>query len=85
LSSAIGDASLAGLPPEAGLYSIPFGSLVFWAFCSSNQTAVAVTSAISLLVGATLGRSWAFDSGDRHDRIPKQRRSNWPTARAGAR
>ena len=56
LPSAIGDASLAGLPPEAGLYAILFGSLVFWAFCSSKQTAVAVTSAISLLVGATLGQ-----------------------------
>src|SRR6185295_8286103 len=56
LPSAIGDASLAGLPPEAGLYAILFGSLVFWAFCSSKQTAVAVTSAISLLVGATLSQ-----------------------------
>jgi len=61
LPSAIGDASLAGLPPEAGLYSILFGSLVFWAFCSSKQTAVAVTSAISLLVGATLGQVAAGD------------------------
>ena len=56
LPSAIGDASLAGLPPEAGLYAVLFGGLVFWAFCSSRQTAVAVTSAISLLVGATLGQ-----------------------------
>jgi sulfate permease, SulP family len=32
-----------------------FGGLVFWLFCSSRQTALAVTSAISLLVGATLG------------------------------
>src|SRR5262245_16492031 len=54
LPSAIGDASLAGLPPHAGLYSILFGGLVFWLFCSSRQTALAVTSAISLLVGATL-------------------------------
>ena len=44
------------MPPEAGLYAILFGSLVFWAFCSSKQTAVAVTSAISLLVGATLSQ-----------------------------
>jgi len=61
LPSAIGDASLAGLPPEAGLYAILFGSLVFWALCSSKQTAVAVTSAISLLVGATLGEIAAGD------------------------
>jgi high affinity sulfate transporter 1 len=55
LPSAIGDASLAGLPPEAGLYACLFGGLAFWLFCSSRQTAVTVTSAISLLVGATLG------------------------------
>src|SRR5262245_20523125 len=61
LPSAIGDASLAGLPPEAGLYSVLFGSLVFWAFCSSKHTAIAVTSAISLLVGATLGEIAAGD------------------------
>jgi high affinity sulfate transporter 1 len=61
LPSAIGDASLAGLPPEAGLYSVLFGSLVFWAFCSSRHTAIAVTSAISLLVGATLGDIAAGD------------------------
>src|SRR5580765_6311413 len=61
LPSAIGDASLAGLPPEAGLYSCLFGGLVFWIFCSSRHTAIAVTSAISLLVGATLG---AISGGD---------------------
>jgi len=61
LPSAIGDASLAGLPPEAGLYSILFGGLAFWLFCSSRQTALSVTSAISLLVGATLGGIAAGD------------------------
>lgn len=55
LPSGLGDASLAGLPPEAGLYACLFGGLVFWLFCSSRQTAITVTSAISLLVGATLG------------------------------
>ena len=54
LPAAIGDASLAGLPPEAGLYSCLFGGLVFWLFCSSRQTAVTITSAISLLIGSTL-------------------------------
>ncbi len=39
LPSAIGDASLAGLPPQAGLYSCLFGGLVFWLFCSSRHTA----------------------------------------------
>ena len=54
LPAGIGDASLAGLAPEAGLYSCLFASLVFWLFCSSRHTAVSVTSAISLLVGTSL-------------------------------
>src|SRR6187397_3735740 len=61
LPSAIGDSSLAGLPPQAGLYACLFGGLVFWLFCSSRVTAVTVTSAISLLVGATLGDLAAGD------------------------
>src|SRR4051794_6249571 len=55
LPAGIGDASLANLPPEAGLYACLFSGLVFWLFCSSRRTAVTVTSAISLLVGASLG------------------------------
>jgi len=55
LPAAIGDASLAGLPPEAGLYSCLFAGLAFWLFCSSQHTAVTVTSAISLVVGTSLG------------------------------
>jgi high affinity sulfate transporter 1 len=54
LPSAIGDASLAGLPPQAGLYAVLFGGLFFWLFCSSKHTAISVTSAISLLIGASL-------------------------------
>src|SRR6476661_1383664 len=61
LPAAIGDASLAGLPPQAGLYACLFGGLVFWLFCSSRVTAISVTSAISLLIGATLG---SLDGGD---------------------
>src|SRR5436189_5139542 len=61
LPAALGDASLANLPPEAGLYACLFGGLVFWLFCSSRQTTVTVTSAISLLVGATLGELAAGD------------------------
>jgi high affinity sulfate transporter 1 len=61
LPSAIGDASLAGLPPQAGLYSVLFGGLVFWFFCSSRQTALSITSAISLLIGATLADLSAGD------------------------
>src|SRR5262249_40089237 len=55
LPAALGDASLANLPAEAGLYACLFGGLVFWLFCSSRQTAITVTSAISLLTGASLG------------------------------
>ena len=55
LPAALGDASLAGLPPQAGLHACLFGGLVFWLFCSSRHTAVSVTSAISLLVGSSLG------------------------------
>src|SRR5215468_4584638 len=55
LPAALGDAFLASLPPETGLYACLFGGLVFWLFCSSRQTTIAVTSAISLLIGATLG------------------------------
>src|SRR5215204_3198469 len=54
LPAGLGDASLANLPPEAGLYACLFGGLVFWLFCSSRHTAVTVTSAISLLMGASL-------------------------------
>jgi SulP family sulfate permease len=55
LPAAIADASLAGLPPESGLYACLFGGLIFWALCSSKHTAITVTSAISLLVGTSIG------------------------------
>src|SRR2546421_6173310 len=70
LPAGLGDASLANLPPEAGLYACLFSGLVFWLFCSSRHTAITVTSAISVLVGASLGdlaggdpsRFWALAS-----------------------
>jgi high affinity sulfate transporter 1 len=55
LPSGIGDASLARLPPVAGLYAVMFSGLVFGWLCSSRHTAVSVTSAISLVIGTTLG------------------------------
>src|SRR5215510_6855676 len=55
LPAGLGDASLANLPPQAGLYACLFGGLVFWLFCSSRHTTITVTSAISLLMGASLG------------------------------
>src|SRR4026208_2233385 len=62
LPAGLGDASLANLPPEAGLYACLFGGLVFWLFCSSRHTAITVTSAISLLVGASLGEMTGGDT-----------------------
>ena len=55
LPAALGDASLAGLPPQAGLYACLFGGLIFWSLCSSRHTTISVTSAISLLIGSSLG------------------------------
>src|ERR1700747_3780296 len=55
LPAALGGASLANLRPEAGLYACLFGGLVFWIFCGSHYTVVSVTSAISLVIGASLG------------------------------
>src|SRR5215213_221573 len=54
LPAGLGDASLANLPPEAGLYACLFSGLVFWLLCSSRHTVITVTSAISLLLGASL-------------------------------
>lgn len=62
LPAGIGDASLARLPPEAGLYACLFSGLVFWLFCSSRHTAITVTSAISLLLGTSLGELAHGDS-----------------------
>jgi sulfate permease, SulP family len=62
LPAALADASLAGLPVQAGLYACLFGGLVFWLFCSSRQTAITVTSAISLLIGSSLGGIAGGDS-----------------------
>ena len=61
LPAGLGDASLAGLAPEAGLYACLFSGLVFWLFCSSKHTVVTVTSALSLLVATSVG---ALSGGD---------------------
>src|SRR5881409_741992 len=70
MPAGLADASLANLPPEAGLYACLFSGLVVWLFCSSRHTAITVTSAISVIVGASLGdlaggdpsRFWALAS-----------------------
>src|SRR5215470_13681711 len=54
LPAALGDASLANLQPEAGLYACLFGGLIFWIFCASRYTVASVTSAISLVIGSSL-------------------------------
>src|ERR1700751_209251 len=44
LPVALGDASLANLPPETGLYACLVGGLLFWIFCGSRRPVVAVIS-----------------------------------------
>ena len=77
LPAGLGDASLANLPPQAGLYACLFSGLVFWLFCSSRHTAISVTSAISLLVGASLAE---ISGGDplASARLPPERPCWWP-------
>lgn len=47
--------SLAGLPPEIGLYSAMVALLVYVIFGTSNQLSIGPTSTLSILVGSTLG------------------------------
>src|SRR5712672_3105955 len=47
-------ASLAGLPPQAGLYCYLVGGVAYAAFGTSRQLAIGPTSAIAMLVGATI-------------------------------
>ncbi len=54
-------AALAGLPPEVGLYGYLLGGIGYMLFGSSRHLAVGPTSAISLMVGATIGQMSAGD------------------------
>jgi high affinity sulfate transporter 1 len=47
-------ASLAGLPSQAGLYCYLLGGLAYALFGTSRQLAIGPTSAISILIGASL-------------------------------
>ena len=47
-------ASLAGLPPQSGIYCYLVGGLFYALFGSSRQLAIGPTSAISMLVGVTI-------------------------------
>src|SRR5215813_11174928 len=54
-------AALAGLPPQAGIYGYLLGGLGYALLGSSRQLAVGPTSAISLMIAATVG---AMAEGD---------------------
>jgi high affinity sulfate transporter 1 len=54
-------ASLAGLPPQYGVYGYLAGGLAYALFGSSRQLAIGPTSAISMLVGVTVA---AMANGD---------------------
>lgn len=54
-------ASLAGLPPEYGIYCYLVGGLLYALFGSSRQLAIGPTSAIAMLVGVTVA---AMANGD---------------------
>src|SRR5580704_4844696 len=49
-------ASLAGLPPQSGIYCYLIGGLCYALLGSSRQLAVGPTSAISLLIGFSAGQ-----------------------------
>ncbi len=51
---ALAYASLAGVPPERGLYGYMIGGLLYALFGTSRQLAIGPTSAISMLVGTTV-------------------------------
>jgi len=55
-------AALAGVPPQAGLYCYLLAGLGYALFGSSRQLAIGPTSAIALLVGATLSALGAGDA-----------------------
>jgi SulP family sulfate permease len=48
-------AGLAGLPPQVGVYGYLLGGLGYALFASSRQLAIGPTSAISLMIGGTVG------------------------------
>lgn len=55
-------ASLAGLPPQAGLYCYLVGGIAYAVFGTSRQLAIGPTSAISILIGSALGTLAAGDA-----------------------
>ena len=63
IPEAIAFVSLAGLPPEVGLYSAMVSLLVYMILGSSRQLSIGPTSTLSILVGATLGSLMIVNSG----------------------
>ncbi|WP_414469012.1 SulP family inorganic anion transporter [Methanobacterium sp. ACI-7] len=63
IPEAIAYASLAGLPPEVGLYSAMIALLVYVIFRTSCQLSIGPTSALSILVGSTLGSLMIVNAG----------------------
>jgi sulfate permease, SulP family len=62
---AVAYSSLAGLPPQAGLYCYLLGGIAYALFGTSRQLAIGPTSAISILIGSAIG---AMAAGD----VPRQ-------------
>src|SRR3974390_3278721 len=55
-------AGLAGLPPQVGVYGYLLGGIGYALFGSSRQLAIGPTSAISLMIAATVGAMAAGDA-----------------------
>jgi high affinity sulfate transporter 1 len=55
--------SLAGLPPEIGLYSAMVALLVYLIFGTSRQLSIGPTSTLSIMVGSTLGSMLIVNAG----------------------
>ena len=55
-------ATLAGLPPQVGVYGYLLGGLGYALFGSSRQLAIGPTSAISLMIAGTVGAMAAGDA-----------------------
>jgi high affinity sulfate transporter 1 len=54
-------ATLAGLPPETGIYCYVFAGLLYFVFGTSHHLAIGPTSAISIVVASTIGAMAAND------------------------
>ncbi|HOW24811.1 MAG TPA: sulfate permease [Bacteroidales bacterium] len=56
-------ATLAGLPPQTGIYCYVFAGLLYFIFGTSRQLAIGPTSAISLVVGTSIATLSGGDPG----------------------